>query len=234
MEFNNFCFDKELILKKALKLNSPSRLCLEHDAFTHGAVSFLILPYKGTNKPYNLVLIKRTHRKGDKHSGEMSFPGGKFERKKDNTYLDTALRETEEELGIPRENIKILGALNDHITPKFFIITPIIAYINPEQSMIKQESEVREIIKIPITFFANKKNYKERQYHLGENKIAVGKYVYRPSNDKKYTIFGATSHIIVSFLQRIYDLQLMKPGYRRLDCDDLNKKNERKINSSYP
>jgi len=234
MDFNNFFFNKELILKKALKLDSSSRLRLEHEAFTHGAVSFLILPHKENTKAYNLVLIKRTHRKGDKHSGEMSFPGGKFERKKDNTYLDTALRETEEELGIPRENIKILGSLNDHITPKFFIITPIIAYINHNQTMVKQESEVKEIVKIPITFFANRKNYKERQYHLGENRIAVGKYVYRPSNEKKYTIFGATSHIIVSFLQRIYDLRLMKPGYRRLDCDDLNKKNEKRINSSYP
>ncbi len=234
MDLKDFCFNRDLILKKALKLNSSSRLCFQDKAFTHGAVSFLILPHKNKTKPYYLVLIKRTHRKEDKHSGEMSFPGGKFEKEKDNDYLDTALRETEEELGIPREKIKILGALNDHITPKFFIITPIIAYINYDQPMIKQESEVREIVKIPITFFANKRNYKERQYHLGENKIAVGKYVYRPSNDKKYTIFGATSHIIVSFLQRIYDLQLMKPGYRRLDCDDLNKKNESKINSSYP
>ncbi|MBD3212969.1 MAG: NUDIX domain-containing protein [Candidatus Lokiarchaeota archaeon] len=222
---NDFIFDEEIISKGLLDYDSDSRLCLEDERFTKGAVVFLLIA--NHNKPYDLVLIRRTHRDGDKHSGEMSFPGGKFEEKKDKTFIDTALRETEEELGIARNNINVLGSFDDHITPKFFIISPIVGYISPDQKMVKQESEVKEIVKIPISFFANKKNYRERTYMLHGNKIAVGKYVYRNSGGKKYVIFGATTHIIVHFLTQIYGMQLMRPGYRRLNCSDFRERMRR-------
>ena len=214
----DYIFDEKLISERLLPYNSGSRLCLEDENFTKGAVVFLIIAYP--EKPYELVLIRRTHRDGDKHSGEMSFPGGKFEIDKDHSYIDTALRETEEELGIPRKNIQILGSFDDHITPKLFIITPIVGYILPDQQMVKQESEVKEIVKIPIAFFANKDNYRERTYLLHGNKIAVGKYVYRPSTEKKYIIFGATSHLIVHYIEMVYKTRLMRSGYRRLNCED--------------
>ena len=105
----------------------------------------------------------------------MSFPGGKFDPEFDFHFKDTALRETEEELGIPRKDITILGSFDDHITPKMFIISPFVGYIKESQPMIKEVNEVDEIITIPISFFANKKNYKERNYELKGNKIAVGK-----------------------------------------------------------
>ncbi|MFO7797712.1 MAG: CoA pyrophosphatase [Promethearchaeia archaeon] len=215
---NSFIFDGRFISERLLSYDSESRLCLEDENFTKGAVVFLIIAHH--DKPYELVLIRRTHRDGDKHSGEMSFPGGKFEENRDNSYIDTALRETEEELGIPKQNIQIIGSFDDHITPKLFIITPIVGYISPNQEMVKQESEVKEIVKIPITFFANKENYKERTYLLHGKKIAVGKYVYRPSIGKKYIVFGATSHLIVHYLEKVYKLRLMRPGYRRLNCED--------------
>jgi len=214
----DFIFDKQYISENLLSYQSKSRLCLEDEHFIKGAVVFLIIAY--SNKPYELVLIRRTHRKGDKHSGEMSFPGGKFDKEKDSSFMDTALRETEEELGIPRDNINVLGFFDDHITPKFFIITPLVGYINPNQDMVKQESEVKEIIKIPINFFADIKNYHERTYLLHGNKIAVGKYIYRTFNGKKYVIFGATTHLIVHYLEKVHNLKLMRPGYRRLNCKD--------------
>jgi 8-oxo-dGTP pyrophosphatase MutT (NUDIX family) len=222
---NDFIFDEEIISKGLLEYDSDLRLCLEDERFTKGAVVFLIIAY--SNKPYDLVLIRRTHRDGDKHSGEMSFPGGKFEKTRDRSYIDTALRETEEELGIPRHKINVLGSFDDHITPKFFIITPIVGYISPEQEMVKEESEVKEIVKIPITFFADGNNYRERTYLLHGNKIAVGKYIYRTSEGKKYVIFGATTHIIVHYLQSVYDLELMRSGYRRLNCSDFRERMRR-------
>ena len=154
------------------------------------AIAFLIIPYK--NKPYDLVLIRRTKQQNDKHAGEMSFPGGKFDPELDKTYIDTAFRETEEELGIPRNQINFLGCLDDHLTPKGFIITPIVCFIDQNQEIIKQDEEVKEFIKIPITFFSKKKNYRERTYYIKKDLIGVGKFNYRAPNDKKYVIFGAT------------------------------------------
>lgn len=214
----NLIFDKNYITKKLKTFNSPSRFCLQDDNFIKSAIVFLIIPNK--DRPYDLVLIRRTHRDRDKHAGEMSFPGGLFDAQLDKSYQDTALRETEEELGISRNDINILGCLDDHITPKKFIITPFVGYVDANQKMIKNDEEVQEIVKISIDFFSNEKNYKERVYNLKENTIAVGKYNYRNPNNKKYVIFGATTHIIVSFIESVYDIKFMRNGARRLTCSD--------------
>ncbi|MFX1405935.1 MAG: NUDIX hydrolase [Promethearchaeota archaeon] len=218
----NFIFDENLIRTKLKQFDSVDRLSMYHKGFVNSAVVFLILPHK--EKPYDLVMIRRTKNKKDKHSGEMSFPGGKFDPNYDKTYLDTALRELKEELGIPKTNVNILGCIDDHLTPKGFIITAFVAYIDENQQMIAQVGEVQEIVKIPITFFANKKNYKERTYLLKDNVIGVGKFIYRSSTDKKYVIFGATSHIIVNFIDNVYNLGLMTPGCRRVNCEDIKDK----------
>lgn len=215
----DFIFDENFIRKKLKDFNSPDRLAMSHENFTNSAIVFLILPYK--DKPYDLVLIRRTKSKTDKHSGEMSFPGGKFDPMLDKSYLDTALRELEEELGVSKTNVNFLGSIDDHLTPKGFIITAFVAYIDQDTRIVKEENEVKEVVKIPITFFANKKNYKERAYDLKGDLIGVGKFNYRSAENKKYVIFGATSHIIVNFIDTIYNIGLMTPGCRRINCEDI-------------
>ena len=215
----DFVFNERFIRNKLKDYNSPNRLSMSHQYFTNSAVVFLLIPYK--DKPYDLVLIRRTKRNTDKHSGEMSFPGGKFDTKLDKSYLDTAFRELEEELGIPSHQVNILGCIDDHLTPKGFIITAFVAFITPDIKMVKQESEVNEIVKIPVTFFANKENFKERTYKLKEDLIGVGKFNYFSPENKKYVIFGATSHIIVNYIDTIYNLGLMTPGCRRINCEDI-------------
>lgn len=222
MESLNLIFDEEFIKRKLQPFDAPSRIALEYDGFINSAIICLIIPYD--TKPYDFVLIRRTSDEHDKHSGEMAFPGGKFDHKEDKTLVDTALREVEEEIGISPEKINILGCLNDHITPKKFIIAPFVGYlIDPQIKMTKNDREVEQIVKIPISFFTNKKNYKEQTYELNHEALAVGKYIFRV-NDEKYTIFGATSHIIVSFIEQVYGIKLMKAGCRRLRCEDLNRK----------
>jgi len=223
MSYLNFHFDEILIRSKLKKYESPNRLSMHHKHFIHSAVVLLIIP--NNEKPYDLFMIQRTKRENDKHSGEMSFPGGKFEPEKDKDYLDTALRELEEEVGIPRIKINVLGCIDDHLTPKGFIITAFVASVNETQKMKKQDEEVQEILRIPINFFANKSNYKERTYYLNGDLIGVGKFNYRsPNNHKRYVIFGATSHIIVNYIKQVYDLQLKTPVCRRVTCSDLKEK----------
>jgi len=215
----DFIFDENFIRMKLKNFNSPDRLAMSHEYFINSAIVFLILQHK--DKPYDLVLFRRTKSKTDKHSGEMSFPGGKFDSTLDKSYLDTALRELEEELGVSKTNVNVLGSIDDHLTPKGFIITAFVAYIDQDVRIVKEENEVQEIVKIPITFFANKKNYKERTYALKGDLIGVGKFNYRSAENKKYVIFGATSHIIVNFIDTIYNIGLMTPGCRRINCEDI-------------
>ncbi|TFG08454.1 MAG: CoA pyrophosphatase [Promethearchaeota archaeon] len=222
MDLLELIFDVEKIRKGLKAYDSPKRISMREDNFVNSAITFLIMPYK--TKPYDLVLIRRTKQLNDKHSGEMSFPGGKFDQDLDKTYIDTALRETEEELGIPRSHIRLLGCLDDHLTPKGFIITPFVAYIDQNERLVRQEKEVREIVKVPVSFFANKKNFRERTYYIQNELIGVGKFKYKSPNGKKYVIFGATSHIIVNFLDSIYKTGLMTPGCRRIRCADIRDK----------
>ena len=214
-----FIFNEKLIRTKLKVFDSPNRLSMSHESFVNSAIIFLIIPYN--NKPYDLVLIRRTKSTTDKHSGEMSFPGGKFDPMLDKSYLDTALRELEEELGIPRYEVRVLGSIDDHLTPKGFIITAFVAFISQDTKMVKQDSEVNEIVKIPITFFADKKKFRERTYKLKDDLIGVGKYNYFSPDNKKYVIFGATSHIIVNFIDTVYNLGLMTFGCRRINCEDI-------------
>ena len=151
----------------------------------------------------------------------MSFPGGKFDPKLDKSYFDTAFRELEEELGISSDEVTLLGCIDDHLTPKGFIISAFVASITPDIRMIKQESEVNDIVKIPITFFAKKENFKERTYKLKEDLIGVGKFNYKSPDNKKYVVFGATSHIIVKYIDTVYNLGLMTRGCRRINCEDI-------------
>lgn len=217
-----FVFNEQLIRDKLKDFDSPERLSMLHEYFTNSAVVFLIIPNE--DKPYDLVLIRRTKNKTDKHSGEMSFPGGKFDPKLDKSYFDTAFRELEEELGIPYDYVTFLGCIDDHLTPKGFIISSFVAFITPDVKMAKQKSEVNEIVKIPITFFANKENFKERTYKLKEDLIGVGKFNYKSPDNKKYVVFGATSHIIVKYIDTVYNLGLMTPGCRRINCEDIKDK----------
>ncbi len=216
---NTYLFDEEFIRSKLKQYISPERLSLDHDKFVHSAVIFLIVPH--VEQPYDLILIRRTKHQKDKHSGEMSFPGGKYDPKRDKTYLNTAQRELMEELAISPYQLTILGCIDDHLTPKGFIITPFVGYINEELRMKKYDGEVQEIVNIPISFFANRNNYREKTYYLKNDLIGVGKYNYKTADNKKYVIFGATSHIIVNFIDNVYDLGLKTAGCRRVNCKDL-------------
>lgn len=213
MKPQDFIYNRDHIRNKLPSFDSPSRLSLDNENFVKSAVTFLLIPHD--KKPYELVLILRTINDKDKHSGEMGFPGGKYDPQ-DKNLEETALRECEEELGIPRTNISVLGCFDDHLTPKRFIITPFVVTIDENQLMTKNDDEVNEIVKIPVDFFAQKKKYIERTYNLNEKTIAVGKYYYHSPNNKRYRIFGATCHLIVHFMDLVYDIGLQAPGSRRL------------------
>lgn len=219
MSKNTYIFDAEFIRSKLKQFDSPERLSLDHEKFIHSAVIFLIVPH--AERSYDLILIRRTKHQNDKHSGEMSFPGGKYDPKSDKSYQDTAQRELMEELAISPNQLTILGCIDDHLTPKGFIITPFVGFINEGLEMKKQDGEVQEIVNIPVSFFSNRNNYRERTYYLKDDLIGVGKFKYKTVDNKKYVIFGATSHIIVNFIDKVYNLGLKTPGCRRVNCKDL-------------
>ena len=136
--------------------------------------------------------------------------------------LQAAFRETEEEIGVPRENIKILGCLHDFPTMSQYIVTPFVGIINKEQKLVREEREVQEIVKVPINFFISKKQFREQAFDINGKKVPVFYFNYHDKiTNKKYTIWGATAHMIVNFIELIYKVKMSKLGIRRFNIDEI-------------
>jgi len=106
---------------------------------------------------HQIILIERQDYDG-KHSGQMSFPGGKKEAN-DKNELDAALRETHEEIGIPREQIKVLGKLSDVFIPvSNFLVHPFIGYLENKPEFILDKREVKNIVHFEISELLKEEN----------------------------------------------------------------------------
>ncbi|HEX3345257.1 MAG TPA: CoA pyrophosphatase [Polyangiaceae bacterium] len=86
------------------------------------------------------------------HAGQVAFPGGKHDAT-DATLLDTALRETHEELGIPRESVDVLGALDGVVTITGFTISPWVGWLAPGVDVVPNADEVARVFAAPLRAF---------------------------------------------------------------------------------
>lgn len=119
-------------------------------ALDHRTACVMILLYP-KNKEWHLCLIKRPEgNKDDKHAGQLSFPGGQLDDN-DDTYEDCALREMQEEVGVAPESIGILGSLTPiYVFVSNFLVHPFVGFSSEYPQWIQQESEVSEIIEVPL------------------------------------------------------------------------------------
>lgn len=116
----------------------------------------MMLIYPKHNVPY-FVLIERMITTG-KHSGQIAFPGGRTE-KGDKDFSVTALRETEEEVGIPiKDQYLIRSATPIYIPPSNYMVRPYIAYAKANLNFIPQASEVKSVIEVPLMELFDPKN----------------------------------------------------------------------------
>ncbi len=114
------------------------------------------------DKKWNTILIRRAE-DGQTHSGQISFPGGKYE-KFDADIIATACRECEEEIGIKRNDIEVLGTLTPlYIPPSNFVVTATVGYIANAQNLKPDEKEVQEIIQVPLDVLFHPQLKKEQE-----------------------------------------------------------------------
>jgi len=129
--------------------------------------SVLILFYLKNNEMHT-VLMQRSTYKG-KHSGQISFPGGKKEPT-DINVINTALREFEEEVGVQQQDVSVVGKLTDVFIPvSNFNVSPILGTLNYTPLFYPDKREVKEIIEIKISDLLNDKNLKSNKIKLENN-----------------------------------------------------------------
>jgi 8-oxo-dGTP pyrophosphatase MutT (NUDIX family) len=138
------------------------------------------------------VLLTRRTAHLDTHAGQISFPGGRIEPG-DDSPAAAALRETEEEIGLPRRQVRLIGTLDTYVTRTGFEVTPVVGLIDPPLSLILDTFEVAEAFEAPLEFFLQPGSLQQhsRQFEGQERHF----YVY-PFND--HFIWGATAGMLVN------------------------------------
>ena len=131
------------------------------------------------------------------HAGQISFPGGRFEVG-DGTPENTALRETEEEIGLTRAHIEVLGRLSVRETGTGYRVVPVVGVITPPFSVAPDPHEVAAVFEVPLSFVLDPAN------HRFETRIMSG--VQRQFYSVlygDYYIWGLTARLLVNLSQRL-------------------------------
>jgi 8-oxo-dGTP pyrophosphatase MutT (NUDIX family) len=130
------------------------------------------------------------------HGGQISFPGGRLEPG-DVDPQAAALRETEEEIGLPISSIDVIGRLDDYATVTGFHITPVVGLLHPPLSFQPDEFEVAEIFEVPLSFIMDPANHKtdSRMLPSGEKR-----WFYAIPYQQRY-VWGATAGMLVNLYE---------------------------------
>lgn len=169
---------------------------MQNTIYTDAAV--LVPVFRNSSGELKLILIKRSDH--GIHGGQLAFPGGKTEPY-DNSFYDTALRETEEEIGLRKENVKYIAELPviETITTRYRI-HPFLGKIIPMKKWVIQEKEISEVIEVNINDL------------IGDNLHATGMFRFEDWTEAReisyykigaYQLWGATYRIVRDLLPHL-------------------------------
>ncbi|MET0519309.1 MAG: CoA pyrophosphatase [Burkholderiaceae bacterium] len=148
-----------------------------------------------------LLLTRRTDHLRE-HAGQISFPGGRVEPE-DGSAEATALRETEEEIGLARQRIEVIGSLPIYTTVTNFQVTPVVALVAPGFELRLDEFEVAEAFEVPLQFLMNPAHHQRHRFAFdgGERQFLSMPWVAVDADGqpREYFIWGATAAMLRNF-----------------------------------
>ena len=136
------------------------------------------------------------------HKGEVAFPGGR-EEGGDLSLADTALREAEEEIGLDRNLVEILGSLDTTVSRYGISVTPYVGIIPPNPNLNESSSEIESYFRVPISYLANDIRHRNDKVTEGGETFYMPAYKYN-----EYIIWGLTAMITVNFLRLGLDKEI--------------------------
>jgi 8-oxo-dGTP pyrophosphatase MutT (NUDIX family) len=208
--FHDFISQLEKRLKQPLpgaeaqfKMASQFRLPSDMEQFDmskarKGAVLILLYPHEDK---INTVLTLRPSYDGV-HSGQVSFPGGKLDPT-DESLAAAALREGEEEVGLNKSDITLIGNLSNlYIPPSNFLVSPFVGKMDTKPVLTRHEREVEKIIEVPITYFLDE-SIKGRKMITPREFLTFEAPYY---NVEGHTVWGATAMMLSEMMEVIRSL----------------------------
>jgi 8-oxo-dGTP pyrophosphatase MutT (NUDIX family) len=154
----------------------------------------VLVPVVVRDQGLSLLFTRRTEHLAD-HAGQISFPGGRIAPKDADAWA-AALRETEEEVGLPRTYVRLAGTLDTYVTRTGFEVSPLVGLIEPPFPVAPDNFEVAEVFEAPLAFFLDPAN---REIH---SRIYQGKerFFFAFAYDEHY-IWGATAGMLVNLVE---------------------------------
>jgi 8-oxo-dGTP pyrophosphatase MutT (NUDIX family) len=185
--------NESFVVLLADRLTGRRRVEPDRNGFLRAGVLVPLIVHQSGQE---LLFTKRTDHV-ETHKGQISFPGGVVDET-DADIVETAQREMEEELGVPRTAVQTVGLLDDLPTPTGFIITPVVGVFRSSPPMSPNQHEVAEVFTVPLQFFADVSHAKVEHHILEGVEYETWRY-----NHRGRIIWGATAHIIQSLLRRL-------------------------------
>ncbi len=150
------------------------------------------------NRPDGLtvLLTKRTEHLNN-HAGQISFPGGRVDAD-DADGVATALRETEEEIGVHARHIEVIGKLDDYVVGTGYLVEPVIALVQPPFEIDPHDGEVAAVFEPPLDFLMDLSNY-QRHHRIRDE---VKRHFYAITFEE-FFIWGATAGMLRNLSERL-------------------------------
>ena len=155
----------------------------------------VLIPLLLRSDGLSVLLTQRTDHLHD-HAGQISFPGGRMDPG-DSDPNDTALRESEEEIGLDRRGVEIIGHLPQYLTISGYSVTPVVALVQPQAEYVLDAFEVADVFEVPLHFLMDPANHQVRIWESDQG----GRQFYSMPYESRF-IWGATA----GMLRNLYHL----------------------------
>ena len=156
----------------------------------------VLIPIIRSKRGWSLLLTRRSENLAA-HSGQIAFPGGAVEDGE--SLQDAAIREAEEEVGIPASSVELIGRLDDLITNSGFLVAPFVGVVNEPIDYVIQASEVVEAFEVPVDALLDKEKPEVRYVSFRNRRVPAYFYPY-----KQYEIWGLTGRMLKAFLDMVW------------------------------
>ncbi len=160
----------------------------------------VLMPFLCTPQGWHLLFIRRTLHPKDRHGGQVAFPGGRC-NPHDPSAVRAALRETQEEVGIQPEDVRILGQLRDMLTITNYRVTPVVGAIPWPYPVRPQPEEVSRIFTIPFEWLADPANRATQHRKLFQRGRPIPVIHFQPYDGE--ILWGASARMTLLLLEAL-------------------------------